>query len=627
MKHTSAIAYRAEVRNEAPENVRLMEGDVKAITGYRADDFRKGRIEWSGLIFPEHLAPFRRFRKKLIVKPGIPRILEYAIRHRDGSIRWVADHAAAFGAGRSLAVQGILSDISGRKRAEVRILHLNRVLAGIRGVNQLITREKRIERLLKKACRLLTESRGYRHVWIVLTGLDRQSTAFFESGAAAAGPSFAVSIGGGELPPAARKALRQADPVVCGISPGGGPAQSPAVWGDLMVRLDHGNRVYGLMGATLPLPLVREKEEHALLREVAGDIGSALHGIAQEEKRRNAESLAAERENMLGLIYENAFDGISIYEEFTAENRRILIDCNQRYCDISGRPRAELFRLGDTRTLQNNLHKAYATRREFVRDLKGQSVYQGHFSWIRPDGRENAVEFVAVLVERGGRQFVVGIDRDVTERRRNEEMLEASLAEKEILLREIHHRVKNNLQIIVSLLNLQASHTDDQRLSDVFNESKNRIYMMALVHETLYNSDNFANIKFNEYIKNMTQQILRIHSNPSAVEIDFDLEDVSLGLSTAIPCALILNELLSNSLKHAFRDGRPGRIRIFLKKEEAGGVQIGVSDNGCGLPESIDAAGARTMGLSLVRMLTSQLSGKLKVGRGDGTSFLIHFHA
>ena len=627
MRHYNGIAYQVDVRNGEPSDGCFMKGAVKTITGYRTDDFLEGRLRWSDLIPSRHLARLRRFRKKLIKNPGRIRILEYPVRRSDGSLQWVADHAAAFVSGRASVIQGLLNDVTERKRVENRILHLNAVLAGKRSVNRLITHEKRAERLLKKACGLLTQNRGYPHVWVALKGPDAKSAAFFESGFPAGQSKLAASIRNGELPLSARRALRQADPVIHKIPDDRQPALASSLWGGLIVRLDHGKQVFGLMGVTVPLALVRKKEEHALLKEVAGDLGFALHGFALEEKRRRAEQLLAEREKMLALIYDNVFDGISIYEEFTAENRRKLIDCNQRYCDISGRSREELLRIGDTRTIQNNLSKEYTARRDFIQDLKGRPVYQGHFSWIRPDGKENTVEYVAALVEREGRLFVVGIDRDVTERRRNEEMLEASLREKEILLREVHHRVKNNLQIIVSLLNLQADHADDPRLADAFKDSKNRIYMMALVHETLYRSDNFTNISFNKYIMNMMEHVLRFHPASSSVDVDFNLENVSLGLGAAIPCALILNELVTNSLKHAFKDRQQGRIQICLKRIENGGIQLGVSDDGSGLPEQIDVNDSPTMGLSLVRMLTAQLSGKLRVKRDNGTSFLIRFTA
>jgi PAS domain S-box-containing protein len=627
LRHFTGIAYQTRVISSGSKAERLMEGNVKMITGYEADDFLEGGLRWKDLIQPDHLAAFERFRKRLVGKPGITRIMEYPILRKDAALCWVSDHSRAVRDGRAVFLQGTVTDITERKLAENRILHLNAVLAGIRGVNQLITHEKRIHRLLKKACDLLTESRGYPRVWIALTGPGAETAARFESGSAARRSTPAVAVGSREMPSSAKKALLQSGPVIHKAPRSVHPARASEAWGELVVRLAHGSQVFGIMGATVPLALVAEKEEHALLQEVAGDLGFALHGIALEEKKKKAERLLAEREKMLELIYANAFDGISIYEELPAENRRILIDCNQRYCGIAGRSKKELFRVGDTTSLQHAQHKTYPNRKDFIRDLRGQQVYQGRFSWIRPDGRDNTVEYVAVLVPKEGRHFVVGIDRDVTERRRSEEAIEASLREKEILLKEIHHRVKNNLQVIVSLLNLQASHTDDRRIADVFHESKNRIYTMALVHETLYRSNDFSRIKFSEYVKSMTRHILRSHSSAGPVEIDYDLDDVFLGLTSAIPCALILNELVTNALKHAFPDGRTGRIGIFLKPLRGGGHELKVMDDGIGLPHHLDVETTPTMGLSLVRILTSQLAGKLKVTRAGGTSFLIRFPA
>jgi PAS domain S-box-containing protein len=624
-RHFQGIAYQATLDAHGAYRIRLFEGDVHAATGYTAADFQKGRAQWKDLILRDQLVSFERFRKRLIAKPGITHSLEYAIRHRNGTVKWVVDHAQAVRSGRTLILQGAVHDITEHKHAEARVRHLNTVLSSIRNVNQVITREKRMDRLLQKACDLLTENRGYLHAWIVLLDSGRNPTAFFESRAGRGLSPLGAAIQRGVIPAPVRKILRRKWPAVSVHAGRRGKASAPDSPGEFCAPLRHGERILGVMGAAVPATIVSDPEEHLLFREVSGDIGFALHSMAVEERRYKAEALLAEREQMLSLIYDNAFDGISIYEEFPEENRRRLIDCNDRYCEIGGYSKEALLRMGDTQPVQRSQKKIYTARTEFIRDVKNQKVYQGWFSWIRPDGKDNFVEYVAVLVEKEGRQFVVGIDRDVTEQRLVEKTLEASLREKEVLLKEVHHRVKNNLQIIISLLNLQAEHVDDKKIAGAFNESKNRIYTMALVHESLYGSNDLVNIQFDEYVHRMVKNLLRSFAIGLPVELDFDLDSVLLNVDRAIPCALILNEITTNSLKHAFPDDRRRRIGVSLKCSGDGWVTLRVRDNGIGLAEHITVEEAQSMGLTLIRVLVAQLGGNVHVERGEGTCFEIRF--
>ncbi len=222
--------------------------------------------------------------------------------------------------------------------------------------------------------------------------------------------------------------------------------------------------------------------------------------------------------------------------------------------------------------------------------------------------------------------------RDITERKRSRDLLEASLKEKIVLLKEIHHRVKNNLQIISSLLDLQTYTIENEEIKKVFQESQNRIKSMALIHETLYRSEDFGHISVNDYIRTLLKHAedsyyFLMHDLDMVVETD----DISLNLDTAIPCGLLINELVSNAIKYAFPDefteGRsePNRITIELHKQEDGKFQLRVADNGIGLPTEIDPKHAETLGLQLVGMLTEQLHGDILINRTHGTEFTITF--
>ncbi|MDP3097620.1 MAG: PAS domain S-box protein [Syntrophales bacterium] len=195
--------------------------------------------------------------------------------------------------------------------------------------------------------------------------------------------------------------------------------------------------------------------------------------------------------------------------------------------------------------------------------------------------------------------------------------------EKTLLLKEIHHRVKNNLQIIASLLRLSTKYSGDERVEEIFRESQDRIRAMAAVHSMLYKSENFAEINFGEYIRETARQLFRSYNtNHEAISLLINAEDVMLSIDTAIPCGLIINELISNALKHAFPDGRRGEIRIEMNQDE-NGVRIIFEDNGAGFPAGMDFRNTETLGLQLVNMLVAQLDGAIEMVRNGGTRYVI----
>lgn len=233
--------------------------------------------------------------------------------------------------------------------------------------------------------------------------------------------------------------------------------------------------------------------------------------------------------------------------------------------------------------------------------------------------------------DRGRVAEILSVGTDRTLNRRIEEELAKSLREKEILIREIHHRVKNNMQIISSLLNLQAGSLRDEAAAELFQESQNRVYSMALVHELLYQSEFLSSIRFEDYIRDLVQY-LRDSFNLSSGEVDFsiEVEDIFLTIDTAVPCALIINELVSNAIKHAFVGLRGGTIRISMAEKD-GEYTVIIVDNGRGFPGAL-AYGAddqipdlETMGLKLVYGLSQQLRGKVSITPSPGTTVTVTF--
>jgi PAS domain S-box-containing protein len=218
----------------------------------------------------------------------------------------------------------------------------------------------------------------------------------------------------------------------------------------------------------------------------------------------------------------------------------------------------------------------------------------------------------------------VGVARDITERTAAQEHIRSSLAEKEMLLKEIHHRVKNNMQVVSSLLNMAGEKAGDAKTRALFKESMSRIRSMALVHEKLYRSPSLAGIDFGEYLRAVTPELMRTHHAPG-VSYVVDAQPVALGIDTAIPCGLIVSELISNALKHAFPQGREGKIRVLLHTENPSTVQLTVADDGMGFPAELDFRNAGSMGLNLVVSLAGQIRGSVAMERGTGTAFTVTF--
>jgi two-component sensor histidine kinase len=220
-----------------------------------------------------------------------------------------------------------------------------------------------------------------------------------------------------------------------------------------------------------------------------------------------------------------------------------------------------------------------------------------------------------------------GIFRDISERKRAHEQIENSLKEKEVMLREIHHRVKNNMQIISSLLKLQSGYIKEKKYKDMFLESQNRIVTMSLVHEKIYQSKDLAKIEVGGYIKELANGLFSSYDIITGkITPKIDVENVSLGINSAIPCGLIINELLSNSLKYAFPDGKSGEVSISLHSIGDGYFELIVADNGIGIPEDIDFKKTESWGMRMVTILVeNQLHGEISLNRDRGTQFQIKF--
>ena len=221
-----------------------------------------------------------------------------------------------------------------------------------------------------------------------------------------------------------------------------------------------------------------------------------------------------------------------------------------------------------------------------------------------------------------------GVARDITERIEYEDLIKMSLREKEVLLKEIHHRVKNNMQVISSLMRLQERRLDNDEVRQALQVSQNRITAMSLIHEILYRSEDLADIDLELYVKRLSGNLFSIFgARCQNVRTRLNINDVRLGINQAIPCGLILNELISNALEHAFEESEGGEISITASFSGEGHVELVVGDNGKGISEEIDIENTETLGLRLVRgLVIDQLEGSLSLSREEGTRYTIRFH-
>jgi len=338
------------------------------------------------------------------------------------------------------------------------------------------------------------------------------------------------------------------------------------------------------------------------------------------ERKRAADALR-ESEEWNRLLIETMIDGLGVQDE-----NGLITYVNDSLCKMLGYSQDEMIGRR-TNDLLDETNLRIWEEQMSGRRQGGRLAYE--MRWSRKDGSQvPTIMSPSPILDDDGRfkgSFAVIID--ITERKRAEEKIRSALKEKEVLLREIHHRVKNNLQVILSMLRLQAGRVEDEEYLDMFKESEARIRSIALVHDRLYESGDFADIDFCGYVNNLLCSLFTFYGVDHAkIALKIDIEDISLELDNAIPCGLIINELVSNSLKYAFPQGREGEIRVTLRSIDADEFQLSVSDNGEGIPEGLDLKNGGSMGLDVVRTLAEhQLGGTIELKRKDGTEFRIRF--
>lgn len=260
-----------------------------------------------------------------------------------------------------------------------------------------------------------------------------------------------------------------------------------------------------------------------------------------------------------------------------------------------------------------------------IDEIERNGYARFEIDFLTYDGSVLPLEMNAHQFTLEGEMFLLAAGRDISARKRVEYELRQSLAEKEVLLKEVHHRVKNNLQVITSLIDLQSLAISDPAAQKHFRECQDRIRSMALVHENLYQSKNFSTIKAKEYIKMLVDHLIQSCSPVPGISVRYDLDDIELDLDTAVPCGFVINELVTNALRHAFTGRDKGIIRISLKRVSGTLLTLTVEDDGTGFPETINFRDTESLGLQIVTALSRQIDGDVSMVSGTGTKFVIRF--
>ncbi len=355
-----------------------------------------------------------------------------------------------------------------------------------------------------------------------------------------------------------------------------------------------------------------------------GEIGGIITYTEVTTERKRAEKALQESEAKFRRLFELSPDAHVLYDHDG------YFDCNEAMVRLFGLDGREDLLSAQPEDISPQFQPDGRLSAEKARAMVEMALNHGshRFDWIagKRDGTLIHLDIQCHRVELHGKPVIHGILRDITDQKLAEDQLRASLAEKEVLLREIHHRVKNNLAVISSLLTLQSLHSRGSLTEDDIQDLHRRIQAMALAHKRLYESHNLAMLQAPDYLGALADDLMTIHGDAGKViMLETDIEQVTLDLDTSVPLGMILTELLSNCLKHAFPDNSGGTVKVSLKSVDSTTFELTVADDGVGLPDDIDPANPVSMGLELVDTFVEQLHGRLEIHAYGGTTVRVRF--
>jgi PAS domain S-box-containing protein len=376
--------------------------------------------------------------------------------------------------------------------------------------------------------------------------------------------------------------------------------------------------VSGKIGEDFAVEMLKKGATDYVLKSNLPKLGHAVQRALKEFNEqlelKKAQNALMESENKYRTLFEKNKNPIIVFDE-----EGNFIDSNDAALEFMEVNRNEFL----TKNLSDYIfyHKDVKTIEDKEFWLKG-NILEVKFNI---GGKCKILDLTITPVRLDSKNIIFGVGNDITERKKAEVEILRSLKEKELLLREIHHRVKNNLQIISTLLTLQSTQSKKNDVNDLYRESQNRIQSISLIHENLYHSDDLAHINFAAYVKGLISDLFDSYGvNPKEIRMNLNIEEITLGIETAIPCGLIINELVSNSLKHGFNDVSTGLVSVDLKKTGQNIIELKVLDTGSPFPEDIDVLSNDSLGLELIKNLAEQLDADLSFNK-DIKEFKIIF--
>lgn len=513
-----------------------------------------------------------------------------------------------------------------RARANARLEHVNRVLASIRNVNQLITHESREEELLKQAVELLSETRGYHNAWILRRDPERGdsgATQLYEAGSdAETSRRLRGTIARGSVPRCVRSALDGPGIVVtvnprreCQTCPMRGDYDDR---GGLAVGLRHGGRSFGALSVSMEKRYVGDTEEQQLFSEVAGDLAFSLDRIRLERAEAKLQSSL----ELASLIIEQSPAILFRWSPAPGWRATYVSDNIRRFGyapeELTGDVLAfeALVHPDDVDRIRGELTEAIESGASQIQQDYRLRDASGEYRWV--DDRTTIHRTAD-----GSPSYFQGVVIDVQELRSTATQLELAVEDRETLLRELYHRTKNNMQVIASLIALRRNLVEDWRVEETLRGIESKIHAMALVHDLLHRSEDLSRIRLDNYLQQLVDEIAA--SVPGEFEMTFSLEPVSSVLDLAVPLGLVANELITNAVMHAFppESGIEAQQIHTAIRIEDGTIVLTIEDTGVGLPAGAGQRGD-TLGLQIVESIVkSQLGGELELSSNEGTRWTV----
>lgn len=581
------------------------------LLGYTPAEWLAEPGQWLKRVYPED-------RQRILTEIahsltfGVPFHAEYRMVHHSGRIVWVSDDAVPTRLeDQPDRIQGVLLDITARKWAE-------QVQSATYRISQVAFTTDDLNELYRKIHEALCELMHAENFFIALYDPESDLLDFQYFVDQHDNPPTPAVAGRGLTKYVLRtgKALYATREVYLELIAQGEITSigfPPVDW--LGVPLMINNRAIGVMAVqSYSEEFHFSEEELDILVFVSTQVAMVIERKRSEQDLRNMHQLTGE-------VISNVNTGIIVYD---GDARHLIWNGYMEQMTglqkelVLGRPAGDIFPFFHESNLMKLLDQALLGNTVPVPDMEYTVALTGKTGWLagscgpHRDAQGKIIGTIVVLNE-------------ITERKRAEEILRSALSEKEVLLREIHHRVKNNLQVVSSLISLQAEAVQDPIVQGHFQEMQARVRSMALIHEELYQSNDLSRVNFAEYIGKLINGLSQTYMINPNVSLQADVEEVYLGVDTAIPCGLIVNELVTNAFKYAFPDDRAGEVMVRLHTIDTGGYRLIVCDNGIGMPPDIDLENTETLGMQLITILTRQLRGSLRIASTQGTCFTIEF--